>query len=67
MGIFDRGNDNQQQQQHQQQGHGMFSGRLLAALFIGVVGCIMYMSQVQENPITDNANMLRFHLRKRLN
>lgn len=45
MGIFDQ--DNQDRS-----GGGGFSGRLIGALAIALIGFFMYMSQVQDNPVT---------------
>ena len=42
MGIF----------QPSQRPPSSFGGRIMVALFIGLIGWLMYMSQVQENPVT---------------
>lgn len=44
MGVFDRNQPNQPRSR--------FSTRLMMALFIGLIGWFMYMSQIQENPVT---------------
>ena len=58
MGMFDPNQPSSPQS-------GGWKGRLLLGLFIAFVGWLMYVSQVQENPVTGKNSMWRCHHHRR--